>query len=327
MKLIPPLLFASLLSIAAFAGETEAKKAVTPPEPDRWKFLLAIPGWMPGMKGDTGINGFNSQVDLTPGDIIRHYDFALSLRGEASKGRFGIMGDLLYTSLSDGIGTNTVVKKVDLQVDQTIAELALRWRVLETPRWSVDVTGGVRYLNLFQKVALQSNDPQIDAAADQIATAGIRARLVIARELAALAGRNPTLPIGPLNGNQIDALTRFASRLQGTREERSAAIAQRLRQITSNETSRTDAWWDPVIGLRARYNFNDKFYVTARGDIGGFSIGSQLTWQLEGALGCQLTPHIFAEVGYRALSIDYDSNGLLYDVIMQGAQVTMGIAF
>jgi hypothetical protein len=99
---------------------------------------------MPAMEGNTGINGLIAPVDLDPGDIIRHYDMAASFRGEASKGRFGIMGEFLYTSLSDGIGTKTVVKKIDLQVDQMMAELALRWRIIDNPRGSLDLYGGVR---------------------------------------------------------------------------------------------------------------------------------------------------------------------------------------
>jgi hypothetical protein len=67
--------------------------------------------------------------------------------------------------------------------------------------------------------------------------------------------------------------------------------------------------------------------TTARGDIGGVGVGCDLTWQAEAVLGCQLTSRIFAEADYPALSIDYDNDGLLYDVIMHGAQVTVGIQF
>jgi hypothetical protein len=83
-----------------------------------------------------------------------------------------------------------------------------------------------------------------------------------------------------------------------------------------------EAWWDPYVALRARYNFTRAFYVTARGDIGGFGVGSDLMWQAQGALGCQITRHIFAEAGYRALSFDYENDGFLFDAITHGAQVT-----
>ena len=41
----------------------------------------------------------------------------------------------------------------------------------------------------------------------------------------------------------------------------------------------------------------------------------------------QKTGSIYAELGYRALSFDYDHDGLTYDTITHGAQVTVGIQF
>jgi hypothetical protein len=50
-------------------------------------------------------------------------------------------------------------------------------------------------------------------------------------------------------------------------------------------------------------------------------------WHFEGAIGVQLTHRIFAEAGYRALSFDYNQDGLTYDVITKGAQLTVGLEF
>jgi hypothetical protein len=49
-----------------------------------------------------------------------------------------------------------------------------------------------------------------------------------------------------------------------------------------------------------------------------------LIWP-EAALGFQLTRRIHAEIAYRALRLDYDHDGLTYDSITHGAQVTIGI--
>jgi len=87
---------------------------------------------------------------------------------------------------------------------------------------------------------------------------------------------------------------------------------------------------DPYVGFRGRYNFCEKFYFLAKADIGGFGVGSDLTWEASAALGCQLTKNIFAEAGYRYLAVDYHQggqNGLTYDVRTQGAEVTLGINF
>jgi hypothetical protein len=79
--------------------------------------------------------------------------------------------------------------------------------------------------------------------------------------------------------------------------------------------------------VRARYNFTPAIYVIGRGDIGGFGVGSDLMWQTEAALGFQLTHSIYAELGYRALSFDYDKDGFTFDTITHGAQITMGVTF
>ena len=371
MKSLVPFTCTLLFASLSLAGDA-AKKTIVPPEDDRWKFLLAMPGWMPSLEGDTGINGLFSHVDLDPGDLIRHYDMVASLRAEASKGRFGIMGDLLYTSLSDGIGTKTVVKKIDLQVDQTIAELALRWRVIDSPRGSLDLYAGVRYTNLFQQVVTQANDQRIGEASTELvdavserlrsAVANLGLRDLVADRLRTRIegfdpGRPGQVPIGPIGGrlaerlrarvleiiagrqdelrarvNAVQAAVGAArvqaqARLDDLKEDISDDIAKELESKLNARAARTDDWWDPFIGLRARYNFNDRFYATAKGDVGGFGVGSEFTWQAEAALGCKLTQRVFTEVGYRAFGVDYEDNGLTYDVVMHGAQITMGIEF
>ena len=69
------------------------------------------------------------------------------------------------------------------------------------------------------------------------------------------------------------------------------------------------------------------FYTAVRREVGGFGVGSDLMWEVEGVLGINLTHCIFTEVGYRALSVDYENDGLLFDTITHGPQITIGITF
>ena len=116
-------------------------------------------------------------------------------------------------------------------------------------------------------------------------------------------------------------------RVARIKKEISQKIASVLEDSLSARKSITYDRFDPYIGLRARYNFTDRLYFLAKGDVGGFSVGSKFTWQAEGALGYQISPHIYAELGYRALAADYENDGFVYDVITHGAQLTMGVAF
>jgi len=68
-------------------------------------------------------------------------------------------------------------------------------------------------------------------------------------------------------------------------------------------------WLDPVIGARVRYAVAPGHELFLRGDIGGFGVGSDFSWQAVGGYGFEFGTYqgvTFAGVlGYRALSVDY----------------------
>jgi hypothetical protein len=107
----------------------------------------------------------------------------------------------------------------------------------------------------------------------------------------------------------------------------SGQIASTLKSQLDRSFSRNDDWFDPYIGLRARYNLSKALYLTSKADVGGFGVGSDITTEVSGAFGCQITRNIFSEVGYRYLYTDYDSNGLLYRVSTHGPELTLGLNF
>jgi hypothetical protein len=76
-----------------------------------------------------------------------------------------------------------------------------------------------------------------------------------------------------------------------------------------------------------RYNLTKALYLTGEVDIGGFGVGSEITWQTYCALGCQITHNIYSEVGYRYLYLDYDTTNFIFQGSLRGAQVTVGIRF
>src|SRR4030095_9044233 len=169
--------------------------------------------------------------------------------------------------------------------------------------------------------------------------------------------RHPNIPIGPLGGRiqedvaqvverffrdkqtalraRVDALNlRGAARRAAVNRIVSAATAQVADQLAftlqtklDQTIARQDAWFDPYVGLRTRYNFNKTFYTAVRGQIGGFDVGADLMWQVEGVIGINLTRSIFTEVGYRALGADFEDNGFRFDTVMHGPQITTGITF
>lgn len=77
--------------------------------------------------------------------------------------------------------------------------------------------------------------------------------------------------------------------------------------------ARADAiqWVDPVVGVRARHRFSPRQELTVRGDIGGFGLGSQFSWQAVGvysyAWDLEGGQKLAALLGFRALGVNYSS--------------------
>jgi len=68
-------------------------------------------------------------------------------------------------------------------------------------------------------------------------------------------------------------------------------------------------WLDPIIGARLRYAVAPGHELLLRGDIGGFGVGSDFSWQAIGAYGFEIGTYqgitFSGVVGYRALYVDY----------------------
>jgi len=68
-------------------------------------------------------------------------------------------------------------------------------------------------------------------------------------------------------------------------------------------------WLDPLIGARVRYTVAPGHELVLRGDIAGFGIGSDFSWQAIGAYGFELGTYqgvaFSGVIGYRALYVDY----------------------
>jgi hypothetical protein len=64
-------------------------------------------------------------------------------------------------------------------------------------------------------------------------------------------------------------------------------------------------------------------------DVGGFTAGSDITTQAYAGVGCQITRHIYSELGFRYLYANFedDSNRFIWRMSTYGPQITTGINF
>lgn len=97
------------------------------------------------------------------------------------------------------------------------------------------------------------------------------------------------------------------------------------------DTGLEEDWIDPTIVARATFPINDKWYFQARGNIGGFGVGSDLMWQLMADVGYRASDKWSFSFGYRFIDVDYDKGSgadrFLYDMQTFGPQLKLGISF
>jgi opacity protein-like surface antigen len=80
----------------------------------------------------------------------------------------------------------------------------------------------------------------------------------------------------------------------------------------------SQSWVDPIVGARFAANLSEKFFFYTSGDIGGFGVSSQLTWQAMAGFGYRVTENGSLLFGYRAIGTDYTNGGFTYDLVASG---------
>ena len=104
-----------------------------------------------------------------------------------------------------------------------------------------------------------------------------------------------------------------------------STIARNISQSGSRD------WIDPFVGLRTRIQLTKDLMLVLRGDIGGFCVGSDFSWNAAGYFGYRVSDMISLWAGYHALGVDYrDGSGnrkFEYDMIFQGPVLGVGFRF
>ncbi len=100
-------------------------------------------------------------------------------------------------------------------------------------------------------------------------------------------------------------------------------------EIVNNGADVGKSWIDPLVGVNVFTPLSDRWWLGLRGDVGGFGVGSELTWQAYADIGFKASNLVSIILGYHALDIDYeDGEGFHYvglDVLVSGPQ--LGVVF
>jgi hypothetical protein len=264
--------------------------------PSGWQFRVTPYAWAPSVSGDITVRGHTADIDFSFWDLFDSGSSGAELDSLAA-----LMGYIEVRKGPWGIYGDVVWGKFD-----------------------------------FSGSAVTQRNPIANLKLSARANAGLDYEITMAEsgltyEVASWAGTHSSTALDLLGGarywnQQLDLSLAVDASVDlgnlGLERSGSRAVAR----------SGTLEWVDPFVGLRVRHQLAPGKELQFLGDIGGFAVGSDLTWQLFGGYSFdfavwQATLH--GIVGYRALAVDYSQDGAAgknnLDLILHGPVV--GLSF
>ncbi len=92
-------------------------------------------------------------------------------------------------------------------------------------------------------------------------------------------------------------------------------------------TNPGEEWIDPVVGAQVRVMIVDDLYLNVRGDVGGFGVGSEFSWNGMATLRYLINDTVSVYGGYRVLDIDYDDNDYIFNNRIEGPLLGFALSF
>ena len=133
--------------------------------PDHWTFAVTPYLWLPNVDGTlrysppAGGSGAPG-VGVGPNDYLENLSAALMLSGEARRGKWSIVSDLIYLKFANeessvrsvDFGGSVVASSLDVSTRSSLEGLAWMlaggYSAVRTPQVTLDALGGLRYLGI-----------------------------------------------------------------------------------------------------------------------------------------------------------------------------------
>jgi hypothetical protein len=112
-----------------------------------WSFVASPYFWGASLNGKTSQFGLPIiKIDADFSDIFQNLDFAFMGAAEFRYQRFSVIGDFLYTKLSNNADTpfGVLANELDVKSETIAGLLGVGYAVLDGPTGHLDVVGGVR---------------------------------------------------------------------------------------------------------------------------------------------------------------------------------------
>jgi hypothetical protein len=105
-------------------SSSASQSTVIPPPPSidddpNWHFTSLSYLWFPGVHGIVGAKGYSTKVDVSPADVLKHFNIGLMGSFEPQYKRWSLPLDFVWAKLSD---TKTAIQFPDYSAKATIKE-------------------------------------------------------------------------------------------------------------------------------------------------------------------------------------------------------------
>ena len=117
---------------------------------------------------------------------------------------------------------------------------------------------------------------------------------------------------------KASARKKARKKLEKAEKKLARALAEEIGDRFPGTIDASREWVDPIVGTRAHWQITDPLYLALYGDVGGFGVGSDLTWQAAAMLGWRVRDWCSIELGYRYLYVDYLDGPFRYEMNMGG---------
>ena len=146
-------LAASLMLLASMVSATAAADAGS----DQWTYSADIYLWGTGIDATTQTGG---DIDISFSDILDDLDMAFMGVFGARKGKWSLLGDVVYMDISQSDGGSETIPilggeinitrtvDTDIEMKAWITTLGAGYNVVDNERATLDLIGGARYLSL-----------------------------------------------------------------------------------------------------------------------------------------------------------------------------------
>lgn len=127
-------------------------------ESQDWSFAGSIYGWFPGIDVTSETPYGDVDTDLSIHDVLEDLDMAFMGSLEARNGRWGFIGDLVYSDLTSTADTpfGLAFRDAKVETEMTLFSGYVSYRVHQSDLVSIDLAGGFRVFDVNLDTTLNS---------------------------------------------------------------------------------------------------------------------------------------------------------------------------